>query len=479
MTAFNKRNDQTQNTKVLTDINTIKTSLISYKASESKPPLPAWNRNFFSETGTYVHMDKDATDEEMNKRAYGVYGSFTENLLANKYLNALPLDPRTNQYYAYGVKLSNGQFDLAGVIKSIDDEIYLTRTVYDYDGVWWIQSLIREYNWPRFVKDMSARLPYNPENRILVVTDQNWIVYRKWDSISSGEASLEIYFSDGSVSVLEPNTTIRFDELDFPKENLLASKVVVYLSKWAIWTKATQLWSDSNFIITNGDINAAVRGTIFRMDSDGSVRVLEWKVVTWSVDATEKEGVTTIWGGDYTWMPAFATPDYSETALWGYDNVENFYANKDGIDEIVYGNKKKDACRYLWKNPGSQYDDYTWDDCFDGKYEITSENNTLAFSFLWEPDKEMFKIWDLSFKTNINSSWLFVMKGSDSQGSITSNLKWEDRLKIIFDADCVKEIRNASWKNVFSSWSGASPCFGGSWIVEFLPDFIGHWEMPE
>jgi hypothetical protein len=40
---------------------------------------------------------------------------------------------------------------------------------------------------------------------------------------------------------LESNTTIRFDELSFPKENLLVSKVKVALSAGAIWTKATQL----------------------------------------------------------------------------------------------------------------------------------------------------------------------------------------------------------------------------------------------
>jgi len=77
-------------------------------------------------------MDKEEPDYT---KAYGVYGSFTEDLLPNRYLNVFPLDPRTNQYYAYGVKLSTGHFDLAGVIKNVEDEIYLTRTVYDYDGV--------------------------------------------------------------------------------------------------------------------------------------------------------------------------------------------------------------------------------------------------------------------------------------------------------------------------------------------------------
>jgi len=52
---------------------------------------------------------------------------------------------------------------------------------------------------------------------------------------------LEIYFSDGSVSVLEPGTTVLFEELDFPKENQLVSNVKLYLTAGAIWTKVTQL----------------------------------------------------------------------------------------------------------------------------------------------------------------------------------------------------------------------------------------------
>jgi len=87
---------------------------------------------------------------------------------------------------------------------------------------------------------------------------------------------LEIYFSDGSVSVLEPGTTVLFEELDFPKENQLVSNVKLYLTAGAIWTKVTQLWDESDFVITNGETNAAVRGTVFRMDSGGNVIVIEW-----------------------------------------------------------------------------------------------------------------------------------------------------------------------------------------------------------
>jgi hypothetical protein len=42
--------------------------------------------------------------------------------------------------------------------------------------------------------------------------------------------SLEIYFSDGSVSILEPNTKVRLDELKFPKENKLLTQIKVFLS---------------------------------------------------------------------------------------------------------------------------------------------------------------------------------------------------------------------------------------------------------
>jgi hypothetical protein len=88
---------------------------------------------------------------------------------------------------------------------------------------------------------------------------------------------------------------MKFEELNFPKENLLASNVRAMLSAGAIWTKVTQLDDNSSFVITNGDINAAVRGTIFKMDSNGSVRVVEGEVVIWPIGGDEYEdGVSTI-----------------------------------------------------------------------------------------------------------------------------------------------------------------------------------------
>jgi hypothetical protein len=41
---------------------------------------------------------------------------------------------------------------------------------------------------------------------------------------------LEIYFGDGSVSLLESNTEVRFDDLKFPKENSLLTQIRLFLS---------------------------------------------------------------------------------------------------------------------------------------------------------------------------------------------------------------------------------------------------------
>jgi hypothetical protein len=42
-----------------------------------------------------------------------VYGSITEDTIAKKYLDILPLDPRTNSYYSYGKTKNTNQFEIA------------------------------------------------------------------------------------------------------------------------------------------------------------------------------------------------------------------------------------------------------------------------------------------------------------------------------------------------------------------------------
>jgi|TARA_Y100001960_G_C14529009_1_gene755111 hypothetical protein len=48
--------------------------------------------------------------------AYGISGFVTEETLPKQFLDILPLDPRSNQYYAYGLAPSLQQYELSGII---------------------------------------------------------------------------------------------------------------------------------------------------------------------------------------------------------------------------------------------------------------------------------------------------------------------------------------------------------------------------
>ncbi|MGB2111297.1 MAG: hypothetical protein ACPHY8_05725 [Patescibacteria group bacterium] len=57
--------------------------------------MPDGNNNFYSIDTSYSH------DYE-NENTYGVHGFITQNTLAKKYIDVIPVDPRTNSYFAYG-----------------------------------------------------------------------------------------------------------------------------------------------------------------------------------------------------------------------------------------------------------------------------------------------------------------------------------------------------------------------------------------
>lgn len=307
-TYNNSRISKSHNAKVAADIATINTSLLAYEAAEAETLEPMWNTNYFSKNGTYVHTGSEA---------YGAYGHFTEDSLAKKYLDIIPLDPRTNQYYSYWVKKSNGQHELAGVIK--EEDWYIARVVSTYDWVGGIDSLIREYNWANFVKDNRANLPYNPEDVLLVATDKDWKIYKAGDTITvPAWNKLEIFFSDGSVSILEADTgedaNIELKELDFPKGNNLITNIKLFLNAWSLWTQATKLDKESNFEVYTQDTTASVRWTVFRVRAQGwntDVAVYLWEVEViknWNTQIL-KSWEATNWEADITEIPEFSKPD--------------------------------------------------------------------------------------------------------------------------------------------------------------------------
>lgn len=284
------------NTKVQADLETIKNSLELYSQDEKVLPMPEWNNNFFKIDMDYAHSYEDS-------ETFWVYWSFTENTLAKRYLDIVPLDPRTNSYYAYwktneNYKVSMSQFELAWVLKKEDS--YISKVVWNYTAEHWPFNLIRAYNNYNFVEDGSSFLAYNPEELVLTATDKEWNIYRQGDIIETWTSETkEIYFSDGSVSVLEENSKLVLNELSFPQENNLVSNVKLFLQAWTIWTKATKLDEDSLFEVYSSDWTAAVRWTIFWVTKENTqtqVILYEWKVeVTNNSNSTNKEMLVNKW----------------------------------------------------------------------------------------------------------------------------------------------------------------------------------------
>lgn len=276
-TSNNLKNNS-NNSKVISDLNTIENALVAYKTEKSSLPKPNGNTNNFQIDWKYNHSFED-------ENTFGIYWMFTENTLEKRFLDITPLDPRTNQYYSYGITKINNEFELAWVVW--ESENYIAKLVWNYNPNWNIHSLIREYNGPNFITEKWNNLPYNPEDRLLVVTSQYWDIYKSWDTISNETwADLEIYFSDWSVSILSPWTVLTLSDLDFKKSNNLISKVNLFLQAWSIWTKATKLDNESSFDIYTSDMTASVRWTVFKVEITTEWRteitVLEWKVEVFS-----------------------------------------------------------------------------------------------------------------------------------------------------------------------------------------------------
>jgi type II secretory pathway pseudopilin PulG len=268
--------EKSESTKISTDIETIKSSLIQYKQENKTLPLPGGNINFFTSVGLYSH-------DETN--AFWVYGSITEMVIPKKYMSFTPLDPRINQYYAFGKTIKDNTFEVAGVIKKDGD--YVTKIVGDYSGEGGPYNLIREYNGPEFVNDASnLHFPYNPEERIMtahigsfsgsisingIPKTSTWEIlgftFKEKDTLSVGIwAYANIYYSDGSMSTLWDSlvpTELYFANMKYSAENNLITKIKLALKTWAIWTKASKLGKNSDFEIYTTDSTAAVRGTIF------------------------------------------------------------------------------------------------------------------------------------------------------------------------------------------------------------------------
>jgi len=296
--------DNKFNAKTQADLATLNNSFLSYEQENQSLPIAKSNNNFFKIDSSYAHDENDD--------AFWVHGFVTSDLIPKKYLNYLPLDPRTNQFYAYWKTLNPEklQFEFAWVISK--DWIKQTIVSWNYDWkelVW----LIREYNWPQFLYNKSTvNFPYNPDERLMTarIGSYSWSVeiiknnnninsniltqtLLKWDEIKVWDNSFaNIYFSDWSRSTLESNSDLVLSDMDYKSDNNLLTKIKLTLQNGNIWTKATKLnpeWSE--FDISTEDATAAVRWTIFKVEKNSNTRVIvkKWKVWVKNENSPEKE----------------------------------------------------------------------------------------------------------------------------------------------------------------------------------------------
>jgi hypothetical protein len=97
------------NAKVSSDLATIDNSFKSYFSENKTLPEASGNLSFYKDDGSYAHDARDS--------AYGVSSFVSEKTMPAKYLNSIPLDPRTKYYYAYGKTINNKYYEIAAVAK--------------------------------------------------------------------------------------------------------------------------------------------------------------------------------------------------------------------------------------------------------------------------------------------------------------------------------------------------------------------------
>lgn len=259
----NNYTEKSKNTRITADVQTLKNALESYRNDNKNLPEPKWNQKYFDDSANYVHYDEPT--------AYWVAGFINEDTIPNKYLNSLPLDPRTNQYYAYGKTLTWGMYFEISWVNKVNWN-YEAMVVWDYTGETWPYNLIREYNWPDFVYDKSrTSFPYNPDERILraKIGTYSWAVTVNWNPINSDWTKNNylqawdtinvpmwwqavLYFNDWSKSYLWDTTRaseLTLANMKFKEENNLYTKIQLALSYGSIWTMTSKLDSNSDFEI--------------------------------------------------------------------------------------------------------------------------------------------------------------------------------------------------------------------------------------
>ncbi len=283
--AIQRTQTRSNNNRMLDDLIAVANAMEQYK-QDNLGKYPAltdqvgenMNVNCYNADATYAH------DAETAAFCQG----YVDNIvLGKKYLQEVPTDPRTQSRYVYGVSQDQKFFQVAGLYET-DSGAYEARTVENLARGYSLPSLVRAFDSPDFVTNRGDNLPYNPDARVLVATIQNSSATVSVNSAPAAEGQLvsqndtivtdasgtaDLYFSDGSISTLEPDTSLTLENMEVAVEEGFATKIKVKLNAGKIWNKIVRLASNSEFRVETTSAIAGVRGTEFSIDADDTVVV--------------------------------------------------------------------------------------------------------------------------------------------------------------------------------------------------------------
>lgn len=293
--AIQRARIRAMNERMLDDLVAIATALEDYRRDHQgqfplpDPKKPGNNQNIlcYYIDATYAHDCDDAAFRQ---------GMIDNTLLSKRYLREVPTDPRTGSRYVYGVSSGDddkGKYYQVAGIYELEDGIFEARTVENLAKGYVLPSLIRAFDSPNFVIDKEAYLPYSPDHLMLSAKldningqvsvngkSLNETLY-EGDVIITGnpndppfaDGSVDIYFSDGSITHLDDDSELQLKHMKIDKNDAegTVTKILLKLNLGKIWSKVVRLSEKSEFRVETTSSIAGVRGTEFSVDRDGNV----------------------------------------------------------------------------------------------------------------------------------------------------------------------------------------------------------------
>ncbi len=471
--TYNENYKLTQyNARRSADLDTLKNTIESYYEVNKTYPEPNWNKQYYDEDGTYTHGFT---------WSYWVSGFVTTNTFPKQFMNYIPLDPQTKNFYAYSKTTNNLlAYEFATSLNKEWSYFWYLNWNYPWEDLSW---LVKEYSWPNFVINWSDKyLPYNPHEIKLTwkINFYSWSITLnnpndptreivEWDQITVDTWSLaEIYLSDWSELILWNNawqSTLEFKELKYKEDNNIITKIKLALMLGEIWVKAPQLEQDSDFTLETSNASATVRWTIFWMTnfwSSWSINLIEWKLEVQKKKINEES--------DSDYFESFTGSDtaFSTSSTWFYiDPTSNkSYMEVKSGEKPIFLNIEKQSVD--WELP-PETETSTWNieqntvnevitptiplnssiipNILNFARDSTNSSISLDIENKWANYIEI--TWENNYKTGIIiSSWSWIIKLENITG-----FTWSNNLKIqlFYSWNTVDGTSNSNILNISSA----------------------------